>query len=93
LQVGDSSPFVPEKTDCSEDEVPQLQDISEVLHLLPLSDLLMQVLIALIFPCREDEVPQLQDISEVLQQSSGWQVRPVAGLMHPRDFLNGLAFK
>jgi phenylalanine-4-hydroxylase len=38
-------------------------------------------------------VPQLQDISEVLQQSSGWQVRPVAGLMHPRDFLNGLAFK
>ncbi|WIA37157.1 hypothetical protein OEZ86_014117 [Tetradesmus obliquus] len=45
------------------------------------------------FNFREDEVPQLQDISEVLQQSSGWQVRPVAGLMHPRDFLNGLAFK
>ncbi|KAF6264826.1 Biopterin-dependent aromatic amino acid hydroxylase-domain-containing protein [Scenedesmus sp. NREL 46B-D3] len=45
------------------------------------------------FGFREDEVPQLQGISEVLQQSSGWQVRPVAGLMHPRDFLNGLAFR
>eukprot|EP00775_Hariotina_reticulata_P012296 gene12296-12432_t len=45
------------------------------------------------FNFREDEVPQLQDISDTLQQATGWQVRPVAGLMHPRDFLNGLAFK
>lgn len=48
------------------------------------------------FPCfdfREDEIPQLQDISDVLTATSGWKVRPVAGLMHPRDFLNGLAFK
>jgi phenylalanine-4-hydroxylase len=43
--------------------------------------------------CREDEVPQLQDISDVLSATTGWRVRPVAGLMHPRDFLNGLAFK
>jgi hypothetical protein len=44
-------------------------------------------------PPREDEIPQLQDISDVLTASSGWRVRPVAGLMHPRDFLAGLAFK
>ncbi|KAI8464705.1 MAG: aromatic amino acid hydroxylase [Monoraphidium minutum] len=42
---------------------------------------------------REDEIPQLQDISDVLASTSGWRVRPVAGLMHPRDFLAGLAFK
>ncbi|KIZ03637.1 phenylalanine-4-hydroxylase [Monoraphidium neglectum] len=41
----------------------------------------------------EDEIPQLQDISDILTATSGWKVRPVAGLMHPRDFLNGLAFK
>jgi len=46
-----------------------------------------------LFDFREDEVPQLQDISDTLKESTGWQVRPVAGLMHPRDFLNGLAFK
>jgi phenylalanine-4-hydroxylase len=45
------------------------------------------------FNFREDEVPQLQDISETLKAATGWQVRPVAGLMHPRDFLNGLAFR
>ena len=27
------------------------------------------------------------------RQTTGWQIRPVAGLLHPRDFLNGLAFK
>lgn len=42
---------------------------------------------------RKDAVPQLQDISEILQKRTGWTVRPVAGLMHPRDFLAGLAFR
>lgn len=27
------------------------------------------------------------------RRHTGWQIRPVAGLLHPRDFLNGLAFR
>lgn len=46
-----------------------------------------------LFNFREDAVPQLQDMSDVLQSTTGWTIRPVAGLMHPRDFLAGLAFK
>jgi phenylalanine-4-hydroxylase len=42
---------------------------------------------------RPDSVPQLQGIHEQLQAATGWNIRPVAGLMHPREFLNGLAFK
>jgi phenylalanine-4-hydroxylase len=38
-------------------------------------------------------VPQLQDLNEILQRTTGWQIRPTAGLLHPRDFLAGLAFK
>eukprot|EP00891_Asterochloris_glomerata_P001106 jgi/Astpho2/1106/fgenesh1_pm.00020_%23_3_t len=45
------------------------------------------------FDFKEDEVPQLEDMSRILKQHTGWQIRPVAGLLHPRDFLNGLAFK
>ena len=29
----------------------------------------------------------------MLRAQTGWQIRPVAGLLHPRDFLNGLAFR
>ena len=28
-----------------------------------------------------------------MQAETGWGVRPVAGLLHPRDFLNGLYFR
>ena len=38
-------------------------------------------------------MPQLCDVQEALQLATGWNIRPTAGLMHPRDFLNGLAFK
>jgi len=41
----------------------------------------------------EDEVPQLSALSEALSAKTGWSIRAVGGLLHPRDFLNGLAFK
>lgn len=46
-----------------------------------------------IFDFTKNRVPQLQELSEILKERTGWQIRPVAGLLHPRDFLNGLAFK
>ncbi|KAK9915267.1 hypothetical protein WJX75_006868 [Coccomyxa subellipsoidea] len=46
-----------------------------------------------LFDFKEDVVPQLEDLSQILKRETGWQIRPVAGLLHPRDFLNGLAFQ
>ena len=40
-----------------------------------------------------DAVPQLADADATLRATTGWRLRPVAGLLHPRDFLAGLAFK
>eukprot|EP00958_Prasinococcus_capsulatus_P003787 scaffold346_cov387-Prasinococcus_capsulatus_cf.AAC.30 len=41
----------------------------------------------------EDQVPQLQDMADIMHQATGWTIRPTAGLLSPRSFLNGLAFK
>ena len=46
-----------------------------------------------LFNFTPDTIPQLQDLSDILKRTTGWQIRPTAGLLHPRDFLAGLAFR
>jgi len=42
---------------------------------------------------RADEIPQIKDVSNFLRKKTNTIFRPVGGLLSPREFLNGLAFR
>mmetsp|Transcript_20067 Transcript_20067/g.29165 ORF Transcript_20067/g.29165 Transcript_20067/m.29165 type:complete len:419 (-) Transcript_20067:112-1368(-) len=42
---------------------------------------------------RADHIPQLQTLNDYLNDRTGWRIRPVSGLVSPRNFLNALAVR
>ncbi|GAX75903.1 hypothetical protein CEUSTIGMA_g3346.t1 [Chlamydomonas eustigma] len=67
--------------------------LQELRDLLPQHACKQYLQAAPLFNFTPNQIPQLQDVNEVLNRATGWSIRPAAGLLHPRDFLAGLAFK
>jgi len=42
---------------------------------------------------KENNIPQLRDVTNLIYDRTGFRLRPTAGLISSRHFLNGLAFK
>ena len=40
-----------------------------------------------------NRIPQMQEVSDFLEARTGWTLRPAAGLLPARGFLNGLALR
>lgn len=40
-----------------------------------------------------DKIPQLQPLHDFLLEKTGWDIRPIKGLLSTRDFISGFAYK
>ena len=41
----------------------------------------------------EDRVPQMGELNELLMSKTNWRLKPVTGILSPREYLNCLAFR
>jgi len=95
FKFGDEIPVV----DYTKQEIECWNTIWEKLHPLLLKHACGEYLEALealqknIGAYKLNSIPQLKDISSFLINQTGFRLRPTAGLISSRHFLNGLAFK
>jgi phenylalanine-4-hydroxylase len=42
---------------------------------------------------KRDKIPQFSDLNQFLQEETNWRMKPVSGILSPREFFNCLAFR